>query len=91
MTCGSWQEAQRIADELLQKYLVGRVEFLEVDVQQWRDSGTREIKLVMETLAQKLESIEQAVVSVLGKETAIFQQTSLPHSFTPTLTLPKPV
>ncbi len=74
LTCGSWQEAQRVADDLLQKYLVGSVEFLEVEAKQWRKSGlagAKEVKLIIQTVAQELEAIEQAVTALSSHNPAL--------------------
>ena len=35
LTCGSWREAQKIADVLLKKKLVACVEFVEVKSKAW--------------------------------------------------------
>ena len=76
----SWQEAQRVADELLQKYLVGRVEFLEVEARQRPGkalaAGAKEIKLIMETMDHQLENIEQAVRPLPAKGLAALEQTA---------------
>ncbi|HEX7368546.1 MAG TPA: divalent cation tolerance protein CutA, partial [Candidatus Saccharimonadales bacterium] len=61
MTCSSWQEAQRIADALLAEKLVACVEFIEVKSKYWWKhelESAKEVKLIMETVADKFGEIE---------------------------------
>ena len=69
--CGSWQEAQRIADVLLEKRLVARVEMMEVKATDWLKHGlgeARKIKLLMESAAENLEKIEHVIKFHQNKE-----------------------
>lgn len=51
VTCGSWQEAQRIADKLLERQLIASAELLA--------AGPSTIKLVITALAARFAAIEQ--------------------------------
>ncbi len=58
LTCGSWQEAQKIADVLLEKHLVACVEFMDVKSKSWWEGKleeTEEIKLIMQCVAENFE------------------------------------
>ncbi len=64
LTCGSWQEAQNITDALLASKLVACVEQLEVRSQYWWQGAvedSKEIKLVMTSIAEKFADIEAEV------------------------------
>lgn len=81
LTCGSWQEAQNIADELLEKGLVACVEFMEVK-SKYRWNGAidqaNEIKLIMLTEAKMFDEVEKVVDKLHTYETFVLQ--SLPIS-----------
>lgn len=70
-----------MGDDLLQKYLVDSVEFLEVEAGHWRTSGltagAKEIRLVMHTLAHYFNTINQAITDFHGHQNFTLQQTSL--------------
>lgn len=76
LTCGSWQEAQKIADDLLEKRLVACVEFMEIKSRYlWhgkRDEA-HEIKLIMETLADNFAKVEAAIRKLHSYETFVLQ------------------
>jgi periplasmic divalent cation tolerance protein len=64
LTCGSWQEAQGIADELLAKHLVACVEFMEVRSKNWWKGAleeSKEIKLIMQSLGAHFAAVETVV------------------------------
>lgn len=80
LKCGSWQEAQRIADRLLEKKLVACVEFLEIKSKyRWQKSleEANEIKLVMESIADNFKQIEAEVAKLHSYETFVLQQIPL--------------
>ncbi len=80
LTCGSWQEAHKIAEELLHKRLVACVEFLEMQSQyRWHGAleEAREIKLIMETAAHKFQAIETEVQKLHSYDTFVLQQIPL--------------
>ncbi len=81
LTCASWQEAHAVADELLQKYLVGSVEFLEVEAEHWRTAGlaagTKQVRLIMHTLARHFDTIEAAITDFHGHADFTLQQNPL--------------
>jgi periplasmic divalent cation tolerance protein len=77
VTCGSWQEAQRIADSLLEKKLVACVEFMDIKSKfHWEGhiNETKEIKLIMETIADHFEKVEEEVAKLHSYETFVLQQ-----------------
>ena len=80
LTCGSWQEAQRIADSLLEKHLVACVEFIEIKSKSWwrnRIEETDEIKLVMQSVAENFEKVEAEVAKLHSYDTFVLQQIPL--------------
>jgi uncharacterized protein involved in tolerance to divalent cations len=80
LTCGSWQEAQRIADSLLEKRLVACVEFLEIKSKSWwrnRLEETDEIKLIMQSVADHFEKVEKEVTKLHSYDTFVLQQIPL--------------
>ena len=63
-TCGSWQEAQRITDALLESKLVACVEQMEIRSKNWWHGAiedTKEIKLIMKTIAEKFDAVEAEI------------------------------
>ena len=80
LTCGSWQEAQRIADLLLEKRLVACAEFLEIKSKyRWQSSidEAKEIKLIMESIADNFKKIESEVAKLHSYDTFVLQQVSI--------------
>jgi periplasmic divalent cation tolerance protein len=80
LTCASWQEAQRIADSLLEKHLVACVEFMEVKSRyHWhgRIEESDEIKLIMETVADNFDKIEAEVAKLHSYDTFVLEQIPL--------------
>jgi periplasmic divalent cation tolerance protein len=80
LTCGSWQEAQRIADSLLENRLVACVEFLEVKSKSWwrdRLEETDEIKLITQSVADNFGKIEAVVAKMHSYDTFVLQQIPL--------------
>jgi periplasmic divalent cation tolerance protein len=80
LTCGSWQEAQQIADSLLQQRLVACVEFMEVKSKSWwrdRLEETDEVKLIMQSVAGNFEPIETEVAKLHSYDTFVLQQIPL--------------
>lgn len=80
LKCGSWQEAQRIADRLLEKRLVACVEFLAIKSKyRWQGKldEADEIKLVMETVADNFDEIEAEVAKLHSYDTFVLQQLPL--------------
>ncbi|HUY85401.1 MAG TPA: divalent cation tolerance protein CutA [Candidatus Dormibacteraeota bacterium] len=80
LKCGSWQEAQRIADALLQKRLVACVEFLEIKSKsRWQGKldEADEVKLIMETVAVNFDKVEAEVTKLHSYDTFTLQQIPL--------------
>ena len=76
LTCGSWQEAQKITDALLSKRLVACVEQMEIRSKNWWQGAiedTKEIKLIMKTLAEKFEAVEAEVKKHHSYETFVLE------------------
>ena len=64
LSCGSWQEAQRIADHLLQKRLITRAELLPVKSKfTWKGEleAAEEISLIMLSLREFFDAVEAEV------------------------------
>jgi periplasmic divalent cation tolerance protein len=82
LTCGSWQEAQKIVDSLLGQKLIACAEFLEVKSRfQWKgDIETNdEIKLIMTTISDHFDTIEQEIKKLHSYETFVLQQIPITH------------
>lgn len=76
LTCGSWQEAQRIADALLEQKLVACVEMFDVKSSyRWhgRIDQADEVKLLMETIADHFKAIETTVTKLHSYDTFVLQ------------------
>jgi periplasmic divalent cation tolerance protein len=76
LTCGSWQEAQKITDALLQDRLVACVEQMEIRSKNWWQGAiedTKEIKLIMKTVAEKFEAIEAEIKKHHSYETFVLE------------------
>ena len=80
LTCKSWQEAQKIADALLESRLVACVEFMEIQSKSlWEGSvgEVKEIKLIMESLADNFAKVEKEVAKLHSYDTFVLQQIPL--------------
>ena len=76
LTCSSWQEAQAIADKLLNQHLVACVEFLEIKSKYWWEAKldqTKEIKLVMQSLGGHFKAVEEEVKKLSNYETFVLK------------------
>jgi periplasmic divalent cation tolerance protein len=76
LTCGSWQEAQKVADYMLENRLVACVEFMEIKSKYWWDGKldeAKEIKLIMETVADNFVKVEAALGKLHSYETFVLQ------------------
>lgn len=77
LTCGSQEEAQKIADTLLQQKLVACAKFTEVKSQfRWKGEieTADEIKLSMTTIADNFDAIEAEIKKLHSYETFVLQQ-----------------
>jgi periplasmic divalent cation tolerance protein len=89
LTCGSWQEAQKITDALLSKRLVACVEQMEIRSKNWWQGAiedTKEIKLVMLSLAEKFEAVEAEITKHHSYETFVLQQLPVTRLNEPAIT-----
>jgi periplasmic divalent cation tolerance protein len=76
LTCASWQEAQKIADQLLGKKLVACVEFVNVKSRFWWKGSIdelNEVKIIMTTIENHFESIEAHIKSLHSYETFVLK------------------
>jgi periplasmic divalent cation tolerance protein len=76
LTCGSWQEAQRIADSLLDKKLVACVEFFEIKSKyRWHGAieQTDEVKLLMHSLGHLFHEVEAEVKKLHSYDTFVLE------------------
>lgn len=72
LTCGSWQEAQRIADALLEKRLVTSVESFEIKAEDWESHlhGVQEVKVLVIGPADNFTKIKTLANQVSRTRTA---------------------
>lgn len=76
LTCGSWQEAQRIVDSLLEQKLIACAEFMEVKSKyHWKGKvqDDKEIRLVMQSAEHLFDRIEAEVKKLHSYETFVLQ------------------
>lgn len=82
LTCGSWQEAQKIADVLLEQHLVACAEFIEIKSKYWWKRALEqadEIKLIMTSVEGHIQAIESEVKKHHSYETFVLQAIPLVH------------
>lgn len=82
LTCGSWQEAQRIADSLLEQKLVACMEMLDVTSRfAWKGAieENKEVKLIMTTVEHLFDQIQTEVSKLHSYETFVLQQLPITH------------
>lgn len=76
LTCNSWQEAQKITDALLAKRLVACVEQMEIRSKNWWQGAvedTKEIKLIMTSIADNFDKVEAEVKKHHNYKTFVLQ------------------
>jgi periplasmic divalent cation tolerance protein len=72
LTCGSWQEAQKIADSLLQQRLIACVEFIDIKSKNWWKhelEESSEVKLIMQSVERNFSNVEKVVKELHSYET----------------------
>jgi periplasmic divalent cation tolerance protein len=82
LTCGSWQEAQKVADVLLEKHLVACVEFMEIKSKYWwkrQLEEANEIKLIMTSIENHFGAVEKELKKHHSYETFVLQAIPLVH------------
>lgn len=82
LSCGSWQEAQKIADSLLEQRLVACVEFFETQSKYHWQGGldtANEIKLIMHSTAQLFDTVETEVKKLHSYEIFVLQAIPVTH------------
>jgi len=82
LTCGSWQEAQRITDTLLASKLVACVEQMEIRSKNWWQGeieDSKEIKLIMTTVAEYYDKIETEIRIHHSYETFVLPMLPITH------------
>lgn len=80
LTCGSWQEAQRIADHLLDNKLVACVEMMDVKSKfRWQGEiqESQEIKLIMQSASHLFSQVESEVAKLHSYQNFVLQQIPL--------------
>lgn len=80
LTCGSWQEAQKIADSLLEQKLVACVEFMEIKSRyHWKSDIEQadEVKLIMTTVSHLFDDIEADVKKLHSYERFVLAEIPL--------------
>lgn len=80
LTCGNWQEAQRIVDRLLEERLIAAAEFIEVKSKYpWkgRQQDDKEIRLVMESAEHLFGAVETEVRRLHSYEVFVLQSMSI--------------
>jgi uncharacterized protein involved in tolerance to divalent cations len=80
LSCKSWQDAQRMADILLEKHLVDSVEMLEVKSESgWRNGGqlVDKVELIVKTPPEHLNRVEQLISALQMPDSTKILLTSL--------------
>jgi periplasmic divalent cation tolerance protein len=83
LTCGSWQQAQDIADALLEKHLVSCVEFFPIKSKFWWQKGLEsadEIKLVMQSRDDYFSEVESIVKKLHSYDTFVMHALPIIHT-----------
>jgi periplasmic divalent cation tolerance protein len=76
VTCASWQEAQAIADVLLEKRLIACAEFIEIKSKyRWQETleEANEIKLIMKTIANNFKKVEAEIAKLHSYKAFVLQ------------------
>lgn len=82
LSCGGWQEAQAIADSLLEQKLVACVEFFGTKSKyHWQGSleTANEVKMIMHSAAHLFETVEAEVKKLHSYETFVLQAIPVSH------------
>ncbi len=82
LTCGSWQEAQRIVDRLLERKLIACAEFIPIKSKfSWKGQleEAEEIKLIMLSLEDYFDKVETVVKKLHSYETIVLKAIPVTH------------
>lgn len=82
LNCGSWQEAQAIADELLNTHLIACAEFMEIKSRYaWKNTieSSDEVKIIMQSIGTNFTSIEKVVRKLHSYEIFVLEALPLSH------------
>lgn len=82
LSCGSWQEAQKIADSLLEKKLVACIEFFEAKSKYWWQGEletANEIKMIMHSAEHLFQAVETEIKKLHSYETFVLQAIPVAH------------
>jgi periplasmic divalent cation tolerance protein len=82
LTCGSWQEAQRIVDRLLEEKLIACAEFIPIKSKfhwQGQINETDEVKLLMHSVSHLFDKVEAEVAKLHSYETFVLQAIPVTH------------
>ena len=80
LTCASWQEAQNIADHLLDKKLIACAKFLPIQSKYWWEgelAEAKEVMILMESLQSKFAVIETEVGKLHSYKTFVLKSVPL--------------
>lgn len=82
VTCASWQEAQAIADVLLEKRLIACAEFMEIKSKyRWHGKleQAAEVKLIMATIADNFKKVEAEISKLHSYDTFVMYAVEATH------------
>lgn len=82
LSCSGWQEAQAIADSLLEQKLVACVEFFEIKSKyHWKGAleTANEVKMIMHSASHLFETVEEEVRKLHSYETFVLQAIPVSH------------
>jgi periplasmic divalent cation tolerance protein len=80
LTCGSWQEAQRIVDHLLEHKLIACAKFLPIQSKYWWEgelNEAKEVMLLMESTAHYFDKIEEEAAALHSYKTFVLKSMPL--------------
>ncbi|HSX47594.1 MAG TPA: divalent cation tolerance protein CutA [Patescibacteria group bacterium] len=80
LSCSSWQEAQKIADRLLDKRLIACAEFIESKSKyHWHNKveEAKEVTLFMQSLSHLFSDIEKEITKLHSYDTFVLRQIPL--------------
>lgn len=80
LTCSSREEAEKIADALLQRHLIACAKFIPVDSKYWwqaKVEEAHEVLLCMESQAKNFQLVEQEVAKLHSYDTFVLKETPI--------------
>jgi uncharacterized protein involved in tolerance to divalent cations len=89
LSCASWQEAQRIVDQLLKKQLIACAEFIPIKSKvAWhhKHDEADEVKLIMFSLAHYFKKVEAEVRKLHSQDTFALKTVPVEYLSKPAIT-----